>query len=247
MSLSSIANQELINKMDLIKKVVELWLSFRGAQKIKVKQPLSAIYINKTIESKYENIILEELNVKNIVIDESLVDKVKTVCLPDGKKLGKKLGKDFQNINNMAKNWEYIKNPDWSVTVGEYTLLPDEFEIRYEKGDLAFDIIVDDDLILMMDTNISDELLLEWYAREIVRSIQEARKQTWYEVSDKIYLNLSGYRISDILSDLADWRQGFKTYIYNETLATEYDGLESDYNWSLELDEGTIQIKLKKQ
>lgn len=239
--LSSVVNQELINKMDLIKQIVELWLSFRGAQKIKVKQPLSTIYTNKTIDPKYENIILEELNVKNIIIDETLVDKVKTVCLPDGKKLGKKLWKDFQNINNMAKNGEYTKNSDWSIQVGEYALLPDEFDIRYEKWDLEYEIIVDWDLILMMDTNITDKLLLEWYAREIVRSIQEARKQTWYQVSDRIYLSLGGYRIEEILSD-------FKTYIYSETLANNYDGSNFDYNWDLELDEwAKIQIKLKKQ
>ncbi len=238
--LSSLINQNLINKMDLAKQIVELGLSFRGSQKIKVKQPLNTIYTNKPIDLKYQNIILEELNVKKIVIDPTLVDKVKIICLPDGKKLGKKLGKDFQNINNMAKNWEYIKNNDWSIKVWEYILSSDEFEIRYEKGDLEFEIIVDGDLIVMMDTDITDDLLLEWYAREIVRSVQEARKQTWYEVSDKIYLCLEWYRISEILSD-------YNIYIQNETLATIYDGIESDYQWSLELDEGIIQIKLKKQ
>lgn len=238
--LSSLINQNLINKMDLIKQIVELWLSFRGAQKIKVKQPLSTLYTNKQIDPKYKNTILEELNVKNIIIDPNLVNKVKTVCLPDGKKLGKKLGKDFQNINNMAKNGEYIKNYDWSISVGEYILLADEFDIRYEKWDLEYEIIVDWDLIIMMDTTITDKLLLEWYAREIVRSIQEARKQTWYEVSDKIFLKLEWYRIEEILSD-------FKTYIYNETLADDYIWSIFEYDGELDLEDGKIQIKLKKQ
>ena len=238
--LSSLINNNLIEKMDLIKQIVETGLSFRGAQKIKVKQPLSVIYINKPIDFKYQNIIIEELNVKSIIIDSSLVDKVKTVCLPDGKKLGKKLGKDFQNINNMAKNGEYTKNLDWSISVWEYILLADEFDIRYEKWDLEYEIMVDWDLIIMMDTTITDNLLLEWYAREIVRFIQDARKQSWYNVSDKIFLKLEWYRIEEILSD-------FKSYIYNETLANESTDLKFDYEWELDLEDGKMQIKLKKQ
>lgn len=239
--LYDLVNQNLINNMDLVKQIVELWLSFRSSQKIKVKQPLSTLYINMEINPKYESILLEELNIKNIVIDPKLSDKVKVVCLPNGAKLGKKLWKDFQQVNNAAKSWEYQKLEDWSIRVWEYILSIDEFDIRYEKwDDLEYDIMVDDKLIIMMDTSITDELLLEWYAREIVRYIQDARKQSGYEVSDKILLYIDGYRISEILSD-------FGGYIYSETLANKYDGSDFDFGGELDLDDGKIQIKLKKQ
>jgi isoleucyl-tRNA synthetase len=84
----------LIKDMDLAKQIVELGLSLRGSLKLKVKQPLQEITINKKINPSYEVIILEELNIKKLSIDESLNNQIKVTCVPNARIVGRNLEED---------------------------------------------------------------------------------------------------------------------------------------------------------
>lgn len=234
--IETLINKRLIDHIDLIKHIVELGLSFRWAHKIKIKQPLSTITINKSVDSKYEHIILEELNIKSIIIDPTITDHVDTICVPNAKILGKKLGGRFKEINDLAKSGKFTKIEDDKIQVENITLEPEEYELRYEKWDLQHDIAVDWDTIIMIDTDITEDLKLEWYARELVRSIQEARKESDYEVSDRIYLKISWF-ISDELIDK------FGDYITNETLSTiKNDLIWPDFVGICDVDDGKIDF-----
>lgn len=238
--VENLINKRLIANMDLIKHIVELGLSFRWAHKIKIKQPLSTITINKQVDPKYENIILEELNIKNIIVDQTITDHVHTICVPNAKILGKKLGNRFKEINDTAKSGKFDKIEDNKIQVEDIILEPEEYELRYEKWDLQHDIAVDGDIIIMIDTDITDDLRLEWYARELVRAIQEARKGCDFEVSDRIYLKISWYMSDEIVSQFGD-------YITNETLATLQDDVWwADFVGSCDVDDGKIDFEIKK-
>lgn len=137
MSLTQLINPTLLSEMDLIKTIVELGLSLRWSLKIKVKQPLQNLRINKAINPKYESIILEELNVKELIIDPTLNTKITKVCVPNAKVLGKKLSGRFAEINNLAKSGQFELLLDNTIKVSDIILQAEEYEIRYEKGDLA--------------------------------------------------------------------------------------------------------------
>lgn len=106
--------------------------------------------------------VIEELNVKKLRIDESLATKVKAVCKPNARLLGKKFGKEMQVVINEAKAGNFVIQDNGHVTVAsQYDLLPEEFVIEYEKGDVPFDVAIDGSLIVALDDTLTDELRLE--------------------------------------------------------------------------------------
>jgi isoleucyl-tRNA synthetase len=93
-------------------------------------------------------------------------------------------------------------------------------------------------MVIAMDEEISSELKIEWYARDLVRQIQEARKEAGYNVDDRIEVSISW--INDVLNI-------FKNYIENETLSKIVQNIETpDINKEIELDELQINLTLKK-
>lgn len=233
-------NQKLLADMDLTKQIVELGLSLRWSLKLKVKQPLQSLKINKSINPAYEIIIKEELNIKELIIDESLNNQITVTCVPNARIVGKKLWGRFAEINNLAKSGKFTLLSDKRVEVSDITLEADEYELRYEKGDLAGDLITSWDLILVLDTTITPELKLEWYARELIRSIQEARKSANYEVTDRILLSVSWFEADQIITHY--WE-----FITSETLSTLVPTIENaDYSGECDVDEGVITLSIKR-
>lgn len=231
----------IIPNMDLAKQIVELWLSLRWSLKIKVKQPLQSLKVNKNIVSTYQDIIKEELNIKELIIDESLNNQITVTCVPNARIIGKKLWSRFAEINNLAKSGQFTLLSDKKVQVSDIVLESDEYELRYEKWELAWDLITSWDLILMLDTTITPELKREWYARELVRSIQEARKSTWYQVTDKIILSISWFEADQIINQYGE-------FIMSETLSRIVWTIENtDYEGKCDLEEGAITLMIKKE
>jgi len=101
---------------------------------MRVKQPLPAVILSQDMAALYQDMIKEELNVKAYIVDETLASKVRAVCKPNARLLGKKFGKDMQTVINEAKSGAFVMQPDGSVLVaGQYVLTGDEFVIEYEK------------------------------------------------------------------------------------------------------------------
>lgn len=95
-------------------------------------------------------------------------------------------------------------------------------------------------LSIMIDTDITNELRLEWYARELVRSIQEARKESEFKVSDRIYLKISWFMSDEIVDRFGD-------YITHETLATiKKELIWPDFVGICDIDDGKIDFEIKK-
>ncbi len=233
-------NQKLLADMDLTKQIVELGLSLRWSLKCKVKQPLQSLKINKSINPAYEIIIKEELNIKELIIDESLNNQITVTCVPNARIVGKKLWSRFAEINNLAKSGQFTLLSNNKAQVSDIILESDEYELRYEKWDLAGDLITSWDLILMLDTTITPELKLEWYARELIRSIQEARKSAWYAVTDRISLSVSWFEADQIINNYGE-------FISSETLSTLQWTIEnSDHSGECDVDDGVITFSIKR-
>jgi isoleucyl-tRNA synthetase len=124
------------------------------------------------------------------------------------------------------------------VKVWEFTLEGDEFEIAYVTQGESDNIESGFGMVITMDLEISQELKIEWYARDIVRHIQEARKEAWYQVDDRITINII---VEDLEAILASYN------IASETLSTLDTSLTSwDIEKNIELGDITARIILKK-
>ena len=234
-------NESLSQSMKTVQTIVSTWLSRRTEKKIRVRQPLSSITIGVQIDDAFKDIIADELNIKHVIVDESINSKVTKICKPDGKILGRKLGKDFKNVLQLAKSGQFEEIEHGQVRVGEFVLHPDEYEISYIKSDESDNIAVEDGMVIIIDDEITKELEIEGYARDLVRMIQEARKDADYHIADRISLSITdtSWRLTDL--------QEFYSYIEDETLSTIVDELiEPDKELTVELGEYEMVFGIKK-
>ena len=230
----------LLEEMFLAKTVVSLGLASRAKTKIKVRQPLSKVQIafgdqyDKNLLKDQEEIIKEELNVKEIEIIDNPSDLATVIAKPNAKLLGPKYGKDVQKIIQEAKAGKFDRLDNENIKVLEFELTQEELEIAYLGKD-GVDVETEAGILVALDVNITDELKMEGLARDLVRQIQDLRKKADYNVDDRIQVAL-------VNAD-ADLVNKFGDYIKSETLATSIESGISDPDESGEYDGVIIKIK----
>ncbi len=244
----SLINEKLNKEMAAVRKVVNLGHSVRGKAKIKVRQPLQRVQVAlpKGIQKKWIKdqmvVILEELNVKELEVVDEVGDLIERTAMPDARKLGPKYGKDVQQIIQDAKAGKFTIGKDGKVKVGKFVLEPDEIEIGF-RGKEGYDVESQDGVVVILDTHVTKALVQEGYAREIVRYVQEMRKETGYEVADRIYLLVRAEgEIETAITNFAD-------YIERETLAVELNQageLEYDAAKEVEVEGCPVKIEIRK-
>jgi isoleucyl-tRNA synthetase len=223
----------LESKMANAIKIVELVRAMRMKSNLKTRQPLSRIIIpvvskehQKSIV-EMEEVILEEINVKRIefVTDESGITKKK--AKPNFKTLGKKYGKDVQGIATTIREFtgDQIQRLQREGTLQietagqRYDILPEDVEILHEdiKGWL---VESDGALTVALDTELNEALITEGFAREFVNRIQNLRKDSGFEVTDRIRIyHRSSERLAKALEAMSD-------YVRQETLAKDIRRLQ---------------------
>lgn len=234
----------LNSSFDKTAKLVNLWLAFRSRNKLRVRQPLASATIWENLDNYYLEVIKEELNVKEIIILEDSSKIAKKVCRPNAKLIGPKFGKDVQKVIVEAKNGNFEELEGGKIKVWEFTLESGEYEIAYEKLDETMDIEAGFGMVIAMDAKLTPELIAEWYARDLVRHIQESRKEADFEVDDRIQIQLIINNEQLIIKWVID---NFKKYIEQETLSTIVDVLDNpSYEKEIELEEYKIKVALKK-
>ena len=236
-----LVDNNLENKIRLSQKICSLALSLRKKEKIKVRQPLPKILIpfknqdekNSLIE--ISEFIKSEINVKEIELisdsSEILIKKAK----PNFKVLGPKYGKDIQEIVQLVNSLkmeeinalENGKNLNIEGNNRIYVLNSEDVEIYYE--DIA------------LDTNIDEFLKNEGISREIVNKIQNLRKESNFNVSDKIIIEMERNNLIEkaIFANIE--------YVKNETLAKELNFLDNlDSITKIQFDNFSLNVKIYK-
>ena len=193
-------NKELEKEMDLAYKIVKLGRSARNTANIKNRQPLSEMLISVSkLPQYYEDIIKEELNVKQVKQNSDLSKYVNFEIKPNLPVLGKKYGKlipkikeEISKLNQMdlankVKNGQiqYIEIDDVQIALDSNDLL------ITMQGIQGFAFSGEGEIGVVLDTNITQELKEEGYLREILSKIQNMRKEKGFEVLDKINLYFS--------------------------------------------------------
>ncbi len=221
----ALQNDQLAKDMDMVADVVTRVLSIREVKQIRVRQPLPrliAVADNHQAEvlKNFEAHILDELNIKRLEYTNDLANFADFEIKPNRKTLGPRYGKDLKTIVALLEQQpaeavaarvnrgEEIKlNGDGR----EFTLAPDDVLIEKNLPN-TLTLSEGDDPQLLVDTKLSDELIREGFARDIVRHIQQTRKDIGLEIQDHITW--------EYCSDSPALHQAIeehKSYICNET------------------------------
>ncbi|MDR2831612.1 MAG: isoleucine--tRNA ligase [Rickettsiales bacterium] len=188
-------DNELIAKMDLVREVCNSALSIRNTFNIRIRQPLSSITIHHKsscgfLDDEYQEMIKDEVNVKGLEI----VGELKEVASLELKLNFSMLGKRVPD--KIKKLVQYVKEGKWKQVDNEQVFLGNESENyiiekgEYElllKANSEFSSVFDNNKgIVILNTTLNDELILEGLARDVVRLVQETRKQADFHISDRI-------------------------------------------------------------
>jgi len=254
---TQLIDKDLEAKMDLAQKMSSLVLGLRRRVNIKVRQPLSKIMVPVTDEgfiSRFEavkQLILNEVNVKSLeyLSDTSgiLVKKIK----PNFKLLGPKYGRMMKEITQILNNFTQ-EDINRFETNGGATVIASGESIHVSPDDVEINsqdipgwlVAHEDKLTVALDVNITQELKDEGIAREFVNRIQNIRKESGFEVTDKIAVDIQRHEM--INSSV----EHFHDYIALQTLARSVrlvDKLDiSDAN-TIEIEENVITyVKVSK-
>lgn len=240
----SLIDDNLHAEIDLTRTVVTLGHSVRAQKSIKVRQPLKKVQVALPPHMKAEfeeDVVKEELNVKELEVLKDATEVAEFVVKPNAKVLGPKYGGEVQNIIKMAREGKFELDGD-KVKVGEYELEGEEVEVGYE-GKEGFDVASEDGVVVALDTEITEDLKREGHARDLVRSIQDMRKEAEFEVSDRILIGV------EASGEVGKAVEQFTDYISGETLAnklaSEVKGSDWDLEKEVEVDGEKVKIAIK--
>ena len=219
--------------MDIAQKVCSMILALRRKEKVKVRQPLARIIVpilNENFRKQFEaveNIILAEVNVKDIEYLTDASGVIKKRIKANFKTLGPKYGKLMKQISALIGNMGQSEISEFErkgafegVIDGEnITLLPEDVEIHSEEIP-GWQVASDGPITVALDMNITPELKAEGIAREFINRIQNLRKESNFEVTDRIILRIVKH------NELDDAIIQFNDYISNQTLSAKLELVE---------------------
>lgn len=220
----SLINSELEEKMDLVRNLVGLGRASRETVRLKVRQPLKEV----VIDGKYEELISdliplikEELNVKDVVFKKDLSEFMNYSLKPNFKVVGSILGKNVKAFGKALSELdpkEIVEKLDRGETLtldlnGEKVEIQKDYILVTISSKQGFDVAMENNLFVILDTTLTPELINEGYAREFVSKIQQMRKSNGYEVLDNINIFYDG---SDEIKMALD---EYEEFIKSETLA----------------------------
>ena len=233
-------NSELVDTMDTVLDICSNSLFIRSSENARVRQPLSSITIISKNNDKlkdFEDLIKDEINVKSVIYRDDLENYAVKKLSINFPMLGKRLPAKMKDIIAASK-----KN-EWEATSGglricNETLNSDEYKLILEphshiKGASSF---AHNSSLLILDLELTSELIDEGIARDIVRSIQQARKNADFAITDRILIDIDLPKIIDIYGE----------FIKEQTLGEFAKDFTPDHISEIELENHKLQLKIKK-
>ncbi|MEM7140586.1 MAG: isoleucine--tRNA ligase [Actinomycetota bacterium] len=209
----------LVAAMDRLRDVASTGLRLREDQGLRVRLPLASVTVAGRDASTLEpfaDLLADELNVKAVRVTEEIGNLATFILRPDGKALGPRLGKDVQTVFGAAKSGDWSANDDGTVTVGGHVLAEDEYELALESpDDVVAAALRSNDAVVTLDTEVTPELAAEGLARDIVREVQNARKDEDLVVTDRIEV---WFEVES--ADAAAAIAAHESYVAEQVLAT---------------------------
>ena len=196
---------ELEENMEDLLKVVVMGRACRNAANIKNRQPIGKMFVKAPFQLSdfYKEIIEDELNVKKMSFTDDVRDFTSYSFKPQLKTVGPKYGKHLNSIRTALSSIDGNAAMDELKAGGELKLDIDGQEIVLLESDLLIDTAQmegyvsesDNDITVVLDTNLTPELIEEGFVREIISKVQTMRKEAGFEVMDKIRISLIGNQV----------------------------------------------------
>jgi isoleucyl-tRNA synthetase len=214
-------NESLEASMDVARRLTSLGRAARADAGVKVRQPLARalIFLAPSSPLPPAGIVEDELNVDYVEYGRELAEVLKFELVPNFKVVGPRLGEAAKELKpalaaldsvGAAAALEAGKTVSVTLSTGTFELTSDDVELRVQ-GQGSFAVSRDGAEVIALDLTLDDDLRRRGYLRDVVRQVQDLRKNSGFEVADRVVLNVTG------LDDLAE---GFAT------LATEVLALE---------------------
>lgn len=246
-------NLSLEQKMKFVRRAVTMGRALRSMHGIKVRQPLKALHLvtkdpeERRILREMEDIIREELNVKEVVFRENEEDLVEYKAKPNYRVLGKALGKDMKQAAEKIEALSFkeiqslLEGSTLVIDIGrDLEITKDSIEVRrIEKENLK--VLNEGSLTVALDPELTEDLKAEGIVRDIVRAVQTLRKDMDLEVTDRIELFL---HTED--PDVQDAVEEFQDYLMNETLAVSLQWNRKGTQRTASCGDSTCSIGLAK-
>ena len=240
-------NDEVEEKMDLVRDVCSLGRFAREDAKIKVRQPISEVLLDSALSSKineFEGVIKEELNVKNITYIDNMTDYLDYVIKPNFREVGKMFGSNVGEFTKLlgtltVKDIETLKSDSIHAEfMGEDLEITPSMVIISVNVREGYCSSNNGNVFVILNTELNEDLILEGLAREFVRKVQSLRKDNDYIITDRINVYYDG---NDMLDKMI---LKYNEYIKNETLAVE---LVKDSSLNESFDMNGISVKVKTE
>ena len=229
----ALINESIEKRMDLVRDLISLGRNVREEEKIKVRQPILEVVLdgkNKSILDGLEELIKEELNVKEIVFEDDLSKYMNFKVKPNFKEAGKVIG---NKMKDFVKYLDNLSDEDIKRVNNRENLSFEGIKITFEMLDVKIEskegmkVAMEDNNFIILNTTLTEDLIKEGIAREVVSKVQNLRKEKDFDIENriKLYYNSEDY-FEEVLKDYGD-------YIKDETLALEIikdNNLTNKYN-----------------
>jgi isoleucyl-tRNA synthetase len=243
---SDIRDETLEKEMFYVQKAVSMGHSLRKEKKMKVRQPLSSAHliaadpkIIKYLE-KHSSLIADELNVKQILFCTEEEDFIQKKIKPNFPVLGKKVGKLLTKIQKklLELSPKDIKEEIKLQIDGQEIILISEDIIIERKVKEGIAAASDNEIAVALDTELTEDLIQEGLAREIINKINTMRRDKKLDVTDRIHITF------DTTKRLEDCFNSYEDYITKEVLATDviFGKVTKGTEWDINGEKTTIAI-----
>ena len=242
-------DQELEDSVDLAKKIIKSVRNLRVKLKLPNKQPLKSVTIisnNENITKQLgliENLIMNEVNIKEIIIEKNVDKWIDYEFKPNFEILGPTLGKDINKIvkylKNISTEQKNLLLENKTTEVDGITINLEDIDINLIKKEEVDGLEIVGEFCLLLDTELNNDLLMERMSRELVSYIQKERKIQGFDVTDRIKLTIVT-NDKFVLSTV----ENFTPYISSETLSLDLVTKISDTN--NEVHDRNVEILINK-
>ncbi|PWN01608.1 isoleucine--tRNA ligase [Nocardioides silvaticus] len=227
------ADLELVAAMDQVREICSATSALRKAGGLRNRLPLATLTVvvdDPAALEGFTSIVADEVNVKRVRLlatdsSEAASYGVSQRLTVNARAAGPRLGKDVQTAIKASKSGDWSVAEDGSVVAGGLALLEGEYTLETVVGDASDDTatgMLPGGGFVVLDTAVTPELAEEGLARDLVRAVQQARRDAGLEVTDRIALTIGGGAAVQAAA------RTHESLIANETLATSYSVVEAD-------------------
>ena len=207
--------------MDQVREVASAASSLRKAKKLRVRLPLLKLTVaveNPQRLEPFRDLLADELNVKEVELTDDIAHYGRFELTVNAREAGPRIGKDVQAAIKAVKAGEGVVNPDGTLTAGPAVLLPEEFSSRLVAADPEYTAALPEGSgLVVLDGTVTPELEAEGWAKDRIRELQELRRTTGLDVSDRISLVMA------VPAEREAWARTHAEMIAREILATTFE------------------------